>query len=250
MRGKGKSGATTAAKENAVNTVAKKAESTIEAVAEKAKEAVKKVEVKEEAVKETLAETKAEVKAEVKAAEKAVEKAAEPATAVTAAEAAPAKKTAARKTAAKKTETKPAEKKAAAVRITPQRTLLQYIFNLCLGSRINGHFKSCFHKVSDHRFSHNADTDKSDFFHVYAPFDPDILLDPCFILKLLCRKFINRNSIFRQINQYGMGISVAVPFIHSQLLCLYLFVAAQHQTILAVCRNTDTKLFSCHRRKV
>ena len=51
MRGKGKSGATTAAKENAVNTVAKKAESTIEAVAEKAKEAVKKVEVKEEAVK-------------------------------------------------------------------------------------------------------------------------------------------------------------------------------------------------------
>ena len=55
MRGKGKSGATTAAKENAVNTVAKKAESTIEAVAEKAKEAVKKVEVKEEAVKETLA---------------------------------------------------------------------------------------------------------------------------------------------------------------------------------------------------
>ena len=58
MRGKGKSGATTAAKENAVNTVAKKAESTIEAVAEKAKEAVKKVEVKEEAVKETLAETK------------------------------------------------------------------------------------------------------------------------------------------------------------------------------------------------
>ena len=43
MRGKGKSGATTAAKENAVNTVAKKAESTIEAVAEKAKEAVKKV---------------------------------------------------------------------------------------------------------------------------------------------------------------------------------------------------------------
>lgn len=33
MRGKGKSGATTAAKENAVNTVAKKAESTIEAVA-------------------------------------------------------------------------------------------------------------------------------------------------------------------------------------------------------------------------
>ena len=35
MRGKGKSGATTAAKENAVNTVAKKAESTIEAVAEK-----------------------------------------------------------------------------------------------------------------------------------------------------------------------------------------------------------------------
>ena len=101
MRGKGKSGATTAAKENAVNTVAKKAESTIEAVAEKAKEAVKKVEVKEEAVKETLAETKAEVKAEVKAAEKAVEKAAEPAAAVTAAEAAPAKKTAARKTAAK-----------------------------------------------------------------------------------------------------------------------------------------------------
>ena len=97
MRGKGKSGATTAAKENAVNTVAKKAESTIEAVAEKAKEAVKKVEVKEEAVKETLAETKAEVKAEMKA----VEKAAEPATAVTAAEAAPAKKTAARKTAAK-----------------------------------------------------------------------------------------------------------------------------------------------------
>ena len=76
MRGKGKSGATTAAKENAVNTVAKKAESTIEAVAEKAKEAVKKVEVKEEAVKETLAETKAEVKAEVKAAEKVVEKAA------------------------------------------------------------------------------------------------------------------------------------------------------------------------------
>ena len=76
MRGKGKSGATTAAKENAVNTVAKKAESTIEAVAEKAKEAVKKVEVKEEAVKETFAETKAEVKAEVKAAEKAVEKAA------------------------------------------------------------------------------------------------------------------------------------------------------------------------------
>ena len=63
MRGKGKSGATTAAKENAVNTVAKKAESTIEAVAEKAKEAVKKVEVKEEAVKETFAETKAEVKA-------------------------------------------------------------------------------------------------------------------------------------------------------------------------------------------
>ena len=43
MRGKGKSGATTAAKENAVNKVAKKAESTIEAVAEKAKEAVKKV---------------------------------------------------------------------------------------------------------------------------------------------------------------------------------------------------------------
>ena len=39
MRGKGKSGATTAAKENAVNTVAKKAESTIEAVAEKAKAA-------------------------------------------------------------------------------------------------------------------------------------------------------------------------------------------------------------------
>ena len=37
MRGKGKSGATTAAKENAVNTVAKKAESTIEAVAEKTK---------------------------------------------------------------------------------------------------------------------------------------------------------------------------------------------------------------------
>ena len=63
MRGKGKSGATTATKENAVNTVAKKAESTIEAVAEKAKEAVKKVEVKEEAVKETLAETKANVKA-------------------------------------------------------------------------------------------------------------------------------------------------------------------------------------------
>ena len=42
MRGKGKSGATTAAKENAVNTVAKKAESTIEAVAEMEKEAVKK----------------------------------------------------------------------------------------------------------------------------------------------------------------------------------------------------------------
>mgnify|MGYP006959349043 CR=1 FL=1 len=83
MRGKGKSGATTAAKENAVNTVAKKAESTIEAVAEKAKEAVKKVEVKEEAVKETLAETKAEVKAEVKAVEKAVEKESEPAAAVT-----------------------------------------------------------------------------------------------------------------------------------------------------------------------
>ena len=85
MRGKGKSGATTAAKENAVNTVAKKAESTIEAVAEKAKEAVKKVEVKEEAVKETLAETKAEVKAEMKA----VEKAAEPATRKTAAKSEP-----------------------------------------------------------------------------------------------------------------------------------------------------------------
>lgn len=119
MRGKGKSGATTAAKENAVNTVAKKAESTIEAVAEKAKEAVKKVEVKEEAVKETLAETKAEVKAEMKA----VEKAAEPATAVTVAEAAPAKKTAARKTAAKKTETKPAEKKAAAVKKTVKKAV-------------------------------------------------------------------------------------------------------------------------------
>ena len=59
---------------------------------------------------------------EVKAAEKAVEKAAEPATAVTAAEAAPAKKTAARKTAAKKTETKPAEKKAAAVKKTVKKT--------------------------------------------------------------------------------------------------------------------------------
>lgn len=41
MRGKGKSGATTAAKENAVNTVAKKAESTIEAVAEKGKRSCK-----------------------------------------------------------------------------------------------------------------------------------------------------------------------------------------------------------------
>ena len=47
MRGKGKSGATTAAKENAVNTVAKKAESTIEAVAEKAKEADEEVETEE-----------------------------------------------------------------------------------------------------------------------------------------------------------------------------------------------------------
>ena len=65
--------------------------------------------------KETLAETKAEVKAEMKAAE--------PATAVTAAEAAPAKKTAARKTAAKKTETKPAEKKAAAVKKTVKKAV-------------------------------------------------------------------------------------------------------------------------------
>ena len=82
-------------------------------------ETTEEVEVKEEAVKETLAETKAEVKAEMKA----VEKAAEPATAVTAAEAAPAKKTAARKTAAKKTETKPAEKKAAAVKKTVKKAV-------------------------------------------------------------------------------------------------------------------------------
>ena len=59
----------------------------------------------------------------MKAAEKVVEKAAEPATAVTAAEAAPAKKTAARKTAAKKTETKPAEKKAAAVKKTVKKAV-------------------------------------------------------------------------------------------------------------------------------
>ena len=120
MRGKGKSGATTAAKgsytgrEKEVLMCAcnNKEMHTIQ-------EAVKKVEVKEEAVKETLAETKAEVKAEMKA----VEKAAEPATAVTAAEAAPAKKTAARKTAAKKTETKPAEKKATAVKKTVKKAV-------------------------------------------------------------------------------------------------------------------------------
>ncbi len=123
MRGKGKSGATSAVKETAVkSSVAKKAESTIDVMAEKAKEAVKKAEVKEEAVKETLAEAKAEVKAEVKAVEKAVEKAAEP-EAVTAAEAAPAKKTAARKTTAKKTEAKPVEKKAAAVKKTVKKAV-------------------------------------------------------------------------------------------------------------------------------
>ena len=61
------------------------------------------------------------------------------------------------------------------IELTPQRTLLQYIFNLCLGSRINGHFKSCFHKVSDHRFSHNADTDKSDFFSCVCSFPPFLL---------------------------------------------------------------------------
>ena len=53
MRGKGKSGATTAAKENAVNTVAKKAESTI---AEKKAAAVKKT-VKKAVTRKTAAKS-------------------------------------------------------------------------------------------------------------------------------------------------------------------------------------------------